>query len=332
MGSYGVAAAAQTYFGKSLDQLTVAECAFLASLPKAPATYHPIKEQKQEAKHAQSDPFKVTIDSSYIVNADYFGEEVRRELMQRFGENVLYTGGLSVFTTVDPFLQNAADKSLRDVVLVNNIAGPGQTPVYELHQIPAVSGGMVVMDADTGNVFAMTGGYSFEISQFNCATQAWRQPGSAFKPFVYLAALEKGYTPETLINDAPITLNLGAGLGVYSPKNITHRSYGPSPMRIGIEKSYNLMTVRLAHQIGELLNNWHDVEKKPLPELKDEREQIIDAKFAESMTTMLEAVYWVGKLVLQMIVKMRGLWGSFVMQLVALLLLEFLLVFQLHKL
>ncbi|MBY0280570.1 MAG: PBP1A family penicillin-binding protein [Alphaproteobacteria bacterium] len=491
MGSYGVAAAAQTYFGKSLDKLTIAECAFLASLPKAPATYHPIKEQKrakarrdwvvgrlaednivssQEAQDAQNDPFKITLDSSFAVNADYFGEEVRREIMQRFGENMLYTGGLSVFTTLDPNLQRAADKSLRkgleeydrrhgwrgvvakitqldqsawikdlnkippvpgmndaklavvlaissdreakigfangavsslfltgvewarlskpdgtqgpeikkisevivpgDVILVNNIAS-SKAPLYELHQIPLVSGGIVVMDADTGNVLAMTGGYSFEISQFNCATQAWRQPGSAFKPFVYLAAMEKGYTPETLINDAPITLSLGPGLGVYSPKNITHRSYGPSPMRIGIEKSYNLMTVRLAHQIGmqpvksiatrfgvaddmplhlsnslgakettvlrlttayamivnggkkikpnlikqvqdrngqvihqlqtqygeflgqerkELLNNWHDVEEEPLPELADQRKQIIDVKFAESMTTMLEAV------------------------------------------
>lgn len=519
MGSYGVAAAAQTYFNKSLDQLSIAECAFLASLPKAPTTYHPIREQKrakarrdwvvgrlaedniisaQETQEAQKDPFKITLDSSYVINADYFGEEVRRDLMQRFGENALYAGGLSVFTTLDPTLQKIADKSLRkglerydrrhgwrgpiaklnlttdqtawvkdlnkipavpgmgnsklavvlsipsdkeakigfgngavasillsgvewarsskpdgtqgpeikkisqvvvpgDVVLVNNIASSGQPPIYELNQIPAVSGGLVVMDADTGNVLAMSGGYSYEISQFNCATQAWRQPGSAFKPFVYLAALEKGYTPETLINDAPITLSLGPGLGVYAPRNITHRAYGPSPMRIGIEKSYNLMTVRLALQIGmqpvksiaarfgiaedmplhlsnslgakettvlrltaayamivnggkkiqpnlikqvqdrngqvvyqiqtfygglstppgsELLNNWHDIEKEPLPQLTDEREQIIDPRFAVAMTTMLEAVVEKGTgktlqpLMAQYNVKLGGKTGS----------------------
>ena len=493
LGSYGVAAAAQTYFNKSLGQLTVAECCFLASLPKAPATYHPIKEQKRakarrdwvvkrlledsiiqakQAEDAKKEPFTLNLEVPSVV-ADYFSEEVRRELSQRFGKNLVYTEGLNVFTTLDFHLQKAADKSLRkgligydrrhgwrgplfkitapeddqialigalkkmppvpgmgdslqavvlsissnkeakigfkngevaplflggvqwaqvwdsdvalgppvkkvsdvlspgDVILVNNTAPPDKDPVYELHQIPTVSGAIVVMDPDTGNVLAMSGGYSYELSQFNCASQAWRQPGSAFKPFVYLAALEKGYTPETLINDAPISVSLGAGLGTYQPKNITHRAYGPSPIRIGIERSYNLMTVRLAHQIGmqpvrdiasrfgiaedmplhlsnslgakettvlrlttayamivnggkkiqpefiryvqgrngkilyrcppkyggflgtadgNLLKNWHEVEKDFLPDLIDEREYAIDPKLAQSMVTMLEGV------------------------------------------
>ncbi len=495
MGSYGVVAAAQTYFNKTLDQLTIAECAFLASLPKAPATYHPIREQKrakarrdwvigrllddkiislEQAEEAQKESLKVVLDAQTPVVADFFAEEVRRELIQRYGEDVIYTGGFSIFTTLDASLQTAADKSLKkglieydrrhgwrgpvtkitlkdidktgisagwavdlgkvptmagggvarfavvlnivsnteakiglndgtthslklenvqwakawksdsvqgpevkkvsdalsagDVILVLNKAAPDQLPIYELHQIPAISGAVVAMDADTGQVLAMSGGYSFEISQFNCATQAWRQPGSAFKPFVYLAALEKGYTSETLIDDAPIEVSLGPGLGIYAPKNITRRFYGPSPLRTGIEKSYNLMTVHLAHAIGmkavqdmakrfgvvdnmplqlaaslgarettvmrltsayamiinggkkiqpmlirqvhdrlgqivflsnpsydgifasNTLLNWHEVEKTALPELVDQREQLIKPEIAEVMTAMLEAV------------------------------------------
>ena len=495
MGSYGVVAAAQTYFNKTLDQLTLAECAFLASLPKAPATYHPIKEQKraktrrdwvigrllddkiissEQAEEAQKESLKVVLDSQPFVSADFFSEDVRRELIQRYGENVIYTDGFSIFTTLDTSLQMAADKSLKkglidydrrhgwrgpvtkiavadpsqtgagvqwavdlgkvpamagvgeakfavvlsissdteakigfadgtvqslkldgvqwakawksdsvqgsdvkkvadvltvgDVVFVQNKATSDQPPIFELHQIPGINGGMVVMDADTGDVLAMSGGYSFEMSQFNCATQAWRQPGSAFKPFVYLAALEKGYTSETLVDDAPIEVSLGPGLGVYAPRNITHRSYGPSPLRIGIEKSYNLMTVHLAHQIGmkavqdlakrfgivedmplqlaaslgarettvmrltaayamivnggkkiqplmikqvhdrhgqivylanpsydgifasSTLLNWQDVEKTPVVDFLNRREQIIKPGIASTMVTMLEAV------------------------------------------
>jgi penicillin-binding protein 1A len=495
MGSYGVLAAAQTYFNKTLDQLTISECAFLASLPKAPATYHPIKEQKraksrrdwvigrlvddkiisvEQGEEAQKEDLKVVLSNQTLVPADFFVEEVRREVIQRYGEDVVYTSGFSIFTTLDTSLQAAADTSLRrglvdydrrhgwrgpvtrvavtdadkigmgaqwaielgkistiagmgearfavvlsinsnveakiglndgtvgslkidgvrwarawksdtvqgpeiqkvsdvlavgDIILVINKAESAQNPIYELHQIPDVSGGVVVMDADTGYVLAMSGGYSFEISQFNCATQAWRQPGSAFKPFVYLAALEKGYTPETLVDDAPIEISLGPGLGVYAPKNITHRSYGPSPLRIGIEKSYNLMTVHLAHQIGmkavqdiakrfgvvedmplqlaaslgarettvlrlttayamiinggkniqpmlikqihdrlgqivylvnppydgiftsSAFSNWQEVEKTPLPDFVDQREQVIKPEIAKAMVKMLEAV------------------------------------------
>jgi penicillin-binding protein 1A len=378
-GSYGVAAAALNYFNKSLDELTVAEAAYLAALPKAPNNYHPIRHYEvavarrnwvvnrmleehyiteAQARQAVQEELKVVPrDAIQIVEADYFLEEVRRELVERFGERGLYEGGLSVRTTLDPRLQRIADKSLReglieydrrhgwrgpvaritvgenwvgylrevtppagsgtwslavvldvsedhaeigftnsahgriplaemrwarqtlgdqkvgpavrrvsdalavgDVVLVEAVTRKRQTKdekageyapgTYALRQIPAVSGAIVALDPHTGRVLAMSGGYDYEMSEFNRATQAHRQPGSAFKPFVYLTALDHGFTPSTIILDAPFVIDQGPGLGKWKPANYTKQFYGPSPMRIGIEKSRNLMTVRLAQTIG----------------------------------------------------------------------------------
>lgn len=123
-------------------------------------------------------------------------------------------------------------------------------PVYRLRQIPKVNGGMVVMDPHTGRVLAMQGGWAYGNSEFNRATQAMRQPGSAFKPFVYLTALENGFTPSTLVLDAPFVLDQGPGKPKWRPTNYSHEYYGPTPIRVGIEKSRNLMTVRLAHHLG----------------------------------------------------------------------------------
>jgi len=378
-GSYGVAAAALNYFNKSLDELTTAEAAYLAALPKAPNNYHPIRHYDAavsrrnwvigrmlddryitdaEAQEASQEQLKVVPRSAIqIVEADYFLEEVRRELVERFGERGLYEGGLSVRTTLDSRLQRIADKSLReglidydrrhgwrgpiariatgdnwvgylrevtppqgsgtwstavvldiaeshaeigfsnsargriplaamrwarealaeqkvgppvkrvsdalaigDVVLVEGVtrsepdkdgksaAYPPGT--YALRQVPAASGAIVALDPHTGRVLAMSGGYDYEMSEFNRATQARRQPGSAFKPFVYLTALDHGFTPSTIILDAPFVIDQGPGLGKWKPANYTKRFYGPSPMRIGIEHSRNLMTVRLAQTIG----------------------------------------------------------------------------------
>jgi penicillin-binding protein 1A len=365
--SYGVAAAAQTYFGKSLEELTISESAFLASLPKAPANYHPVKDYtraknrrdwviqrlledtvitQQQAQWAQREPLRVMNQVPTTVGADYFAEEVRRTLIQMYGENVVYTGGLVVSTTLEPLIQEVAENSLRkglvdydrrhgwrgpvatvmgdssaqydafrrmpapagagnaQLALVTQVnaqtahltfktgatetlslegvkwarawksdedVGPeihhvnevlkvgdvilvqkSMSGALELFQIPKVSGGIVIMNSNTGHILALSGGYSFDISHFNCATQAMRQPGSAFKPFVYLAALERGYTPNSIIDDSPFEISLGHGLGVYAPKNFNGRFNGPSPLYQGIEYSRNLMTVRLAHQIGML--------------------------------------------------------------------------------
>lgn len=381
-GSYGVAAAALNYFDKSLDELSVAQIAYLAALPKAPGNYQPIRHHDAAvarrnwviqrmleegyidaatAREALDEPLEVVprTDASFVA-ADYFVEEVRRELIDRFGEDGLYEGGLSVHTTVEPSLQETARTALRDgleaydrrhgyrgpvghvlkdedwmAALTRVGAVPGlredwksaavlslddksaeigfadgskgtipfaeviwarkeldngdrsrepvkamtdavnvgdivivepvterksdkkdEPPVkyppgtYALRQIPKVNGALVAMDPHTGRVLAMVGGWSFQTSQFNRATQAYRQPGSSFKPFVYLTALENGYTPATMILDAPFVIDQGAGLGKWKPSNFERNFYGPVPMRIGIEHSRNLMTVRLAQAVG----------------------------------------------------------------------------------
>ncbi|MEE9140487.1 MAG: penicillin-binding protein 1A [Alphaproteobacteria bacterium] len=373
LGSYGVAAAALNYFNKSLDELTVAETAYLAALPKAPNNYHPIRRPEAaksrrdwvisrmrkerfitpaEAAEAWAAPLEVrTRAETEFVKADYFVEEVRRELLDRYGRAGLYEGGLSVRTTLDPRLQEIADRVLRaglitydrrhgwrgpitrlqlgaewaqqlaavpppgllewrlaavlavedtgvdigfadggigrlplaelrwarlwkkdqrlgpkvkragdvlaigDVVMVEAVAAgeedkPYPPETYALRQIPNIGGAIVALDPHTGRVLAMSGGYSYEFSEFNRATQARRQPGSAFKPFVYMAALDHGFTPSTLVLDAPFVIDQGPGLGKWKPANYTKKFYGPIPMRVGIEKSRNLMTVRLAQTIG----------------------------------------------------------------------------------
>ncbi len=373
-GSYGVAAAALNYFNKSLDELTIAEAAFLAALPKAPNNYHPISKpdaarnrrdyvvrrmlddghiDAAEAEEARSGPVVVRPREAIEgVRADYFAEEVRRELVGQFGELALYEGGLSVRTTLDPRLQKVAEEALRsglsvydrrhgwrgslakfdapgdwaarlsdlprppddlnwqhalvldlsdgaarvglangdegeiplmelkwarewqedqtrgpaighpddvldigDVVFVEPVAEDDEGNAYPentygLRQVPDVAGAIIALDPHTGRVLAMVGGLSYADSEFNRATQAWRQPGSAFKPFVYLAALDAGLTPSTLILDAPFVIDQGGDLGLWKPSNYTDRFYGPSTMRLGIEKSRNLMTVRLAQTIG----------------------------------------------------------------------------------
>ena len=373
-GSYGVATAALNYFNKSLDDLTIPEAAFLAALPKAPNNYNPhrrpeaskarrdwvigrMRENRviteQQAALASATPLLVRKRrETEFVKADYFAEEVRRQLADRYGQNQLYKGGLSVQTSLDPRLQAIADRVLRaglenydrrhgwrgpvaqvdpagdwltqlaavkapfgmkdwhlavvrrvddglaeigldsgvggtipldelrwarprlkndrlgppikrvpqvltvgDVVAVapvreDNKGEPYPEDTFALRQIPDIDGSIVALDPHTGRVMAMSGGYSYEKSQFNRAVQAKRQPGSAFKPIVYLAALESGYSPSTLILDAPFVIDQGPGLPKWRPANYTRKFYGPSTMRLGVEKSRNLMTVRLAQTIG----------------------------------------------------------------------------------
>jgi penicillin-binding protein 1A len=351
--SYGVAAAALNYFNKSLDELTVAEAAYLAALPKAPNNYHPVRDHDAavarrnwvisrmaedghitpaEASAAQQQPLTMaTRADDRVTDVDYFAEEVRRQLVEKFGEDAVLQGGLYVRTSVDPVLQTAATKALQggledydrrrsgyrgpvgrvkefagwpaplqaiakppgaeqwqlaavtditdktvaialidrrgtiaretmrwaerngtprfargDVVLVSQL----KDDQYELHQVPQVQGALVAMDPHTGRVLAMVGGFSAKISVFNRAVQAMRQPGSAFKPFVYLAALDNGFTPSSLVQDAPFAYEQGPGLPLWRPENYSNEFYGPTPLRVGMEKSRNVMTVRLAHAVG----------------------------------------------------------------------------------
>jgi penicillin-binding protein 1A len=368
LGNYGIAAAALNYFGKSVHELTVAEAAYLAGLPKGPNNYHPFRNpeaaldrrryvinrmvedgfiSRAEGDKALQEPLGVNprVLSPNSLVAGFFAEEVRRELLDRYGEKKLYEGGLSVRTTLDPKMQLLARKSLVDglvrydeahgyrgairsidlgadwglpladvpelgdvqpwrlaVVIdatdtaariglqpkreksneigreretgnvtldgikwtrktsVRSILTPGDVVYVEplegkqgqfrLRQIPDVSGAIVAMDPFTGRVFAMVGGFSFDQSEFNRATQALRQPGSSFKPIVYATALDNGYTPSSVVLDAPIEIDQGPGLGIWRPENFEGKSSGPHTLRYGIEHSINQMTVRLAKDVG----------------------------------------------------------------------------------
>jgi len=366
-GAYGVAAAAMSYFDKSLDELSVDEVAFLAALPKAPNNYNPqrypeaamsrrnwvigrMREDGRitaaEAATALAAPLlaKNRGETEFLDQGKYFSEDVRRELVARYGEKALYKGGLAVRTTLEPHLQAIATRVLRDGLVAYDrrhgwrgplghvdldqswgirlrdadlpkglrdtwqravvlaVSGHGATigfvggrrgsvpfdymkwarrhlpeqevgaapkspadvvkpgdiiavePTdkegeYALRQIPAEDGALVAMDPHTGRVLAMVGGFSHDRSEFNRATQAMRQPGSAFKPFVYLTALENGFKPTDLILDAPFVLEV-PGQAKWKPQNYGGEFYGPTTLRIGIEKSRNLMTVRLAEAVG----------------------------------------------------------------------------------
>ncbi len=382
IGAYGVAAASLLYFDKSVHELTIAEAAYLAALPKGPNNYHPFRHTdraierrnwvigqmvtngfitQEQGDKAKEDPLKVVQRPTgpHIFGADYFAEEVRRQLIERYGEKGLYEGGLSVRTSLDPRLQLVARKALTkglmsfdmnagwrgavakialegdwgpalaeqkglsdvpewrlavvlsagdqeaqiglqparlvtggvsterergiipldhmkwatrlaeggkragsgkgvasvlapgDVVFVEKVTGaPGDRPIWRLRQVPEVSGALVAMDPHTGRVLAVTGGFSFAESEFNRATQAWRQPGSSFKPFVYAAALDNGYTPSSLVLDGPIEIQAGPGQPIWRPENYSQKFYGPSTLRVGIEQSRNTMTVRLAKDMG----------------------------------------------------------------------------------
>jgi penicillin-binding protein 1A len=359
-----------------VNELTTADAAYLAALPKGPANYHPFRHteraierrnwvidqmvennyiSREEAEKAKAEGLgvKPRRGGTYLFAGEYFTEEVRREIISRYGQTALYEGGLSVRTTLNPEMQRIARKAMQTglikydtlrgyrgpvtsidvsgdwgvplgevkglddvpewtlaVVLESGASGlriglkparqvsgelvrervegtvskedmsfamrhvvdgktlkanspadvlkPGDVVfvekqeggenAYRLRQMPEVSGGMIAMDPHTGRVLAMVGGFSYAQSEFNRATQAMRQPGSSFKPIVYAAALDNGYTPASVIMDGPITIQ--SGNTVWTPKNYDGRAAGPSTLRSGIERSRNLMTVRLANDMG----------------------------------------------------------------------------------
>ncbi len=379
--SYGVTAAAETYFAKNLEDLTIAEAAYLAALPKAPSDYHPVR-QLARATARRNFVLKEMSENGYITRADadlaqaseistvqggqyasvrskrpprdYFTDEIRRQLSGNFGEAEFFGGGLTIRATMDPVLQKEAAKMLRqglekydrrlglyrgasdkielakldseenwrmalkeaeiardiegwhaavvldlldksvrigiegveevdgghlipmsdmnwrpmlengrggkkarrpadllavgDVIHTRAVTKDEQFVRWSLRQIPGIQGGFMAMDTNTGRVLAMQGGFSYQHSVFNRATQATRQPGSSFKPFVYASALDSGYSPSTIIIDAPIEVRTPQGL--WRPQNASHKFYGPAPLRMGIERSRNLMTIRLAQDVG----------------------------------------------------------------------------------
>jgi len=364
--AYGVQAAARAYFDKDVNELTLPEAAYLAILPKAPSNYDPVRATQKaldrrnyvlremyrngyitedQWKTAAASPLgtiRYGSNEKFQQQGGYFMEEVRRELIKQFGQdakdgaNSLYAGGLWVRSSMDPTMQNAAAKALRDglvkfdggrswkdlgltvdlskgdwagqldrapvgtgysewvkAVVLAKAAGeaaigfangsqgslpasgavmpvrgtatpafdalkPGMVIIvkqtapgsWQLKSVPEVSGGMIAEEVQTGRVLAMQGGFDVVGSPYNRATQALRQPGSAFKPIVYVTALENGFTPATIEEDAPFCVWQGAGLGNKCFVNFDRRSAGPHTMRWGVEQSRNLMTVRAASTVG----------------------------------------------------------------------------------
>ncbi|HKY18031.1 MAG TPA: penicillin-binding protein 1A [Rhizomicrobium sp.] len=367
---YGIGAASLHYFGKSLDELGIAEVAFLAALPKGPANYDPrfyrqaaigrrnwvinqmaennyITDEQAAAAKAEPLVTQSRALGSQAADVDYFVEEVRRLLIGRYLAKGLYDSGLQVRASLDTRLQNYAVSALRsglvrydrrhgwrgakqhidladwrgslksipeasgietwrlavalnydgkavrigfadgatgqltfegyrwahrqlpgasrgpapakpqdvvkpgDVFYVEAMPAPAKPGEFGLRQVPEINGAIVAMDPHTGRVLALSGGFSYASSQFDRAMQAQRQPGSAFKPFVYAAALEAGYTPATKVLDAPFEMDQGPGLGIWRPENFERGEYlGDTTLRRGLELSRNLMTVHLAHDLG----------------------------------------------------------------------------------
>ncbi len=351
-GAYGIAAASLEYFDKSIRDINYSEAALLAALPKAPSRYNPYRDI-EVAKFRRNLVLKNLLDNNYITSewyeklknkeiilsknkkiyledAQYFIEDVRKNVIKNFTYDKLYKQGFNINTPINLEFQKIATNSLRNGLIsydqrkgwrgsltskiyksnwnkdlkkfnleksidwslaivkkINKFSAEIETEdkiqgvieykdiswtkkefknlfqlgdiiyvkkisdnKFSLQQLPKINGGIVVMDPYTGRILALSGGFSFKKSEFNRATQANRQPGSAFKPFVYALALENNYTPTSLVLDAPIVLDQGDDLKMWKPENYGKKFYGPSTLRTGLEKSRNLMTVRIAQNLG----------------------------------------------------------------------------------
>ena len=256
--AFGIEAAAQTYFGKPADKLSVSEAALLASLPKAPSLYSPFKNP-QKAKERRTSVLTSMFKHKFITRdqynsavqqplplspyyrkyeAPYFVEILRQYLEQKYGA-AIYTSGYNIYSTIDLDMQHIAEKALSDGV--KNI---------EKRRKSGIQASLVAIDIRTGQIRAMVGGFDFWQTQFNRATQALRQPGSAFKPFVYATALEAGMTSSSVVTDAPISFK-GARPGqLWSPKNYDGKYHGQVTLKTALAKSLNSATVRLASWFG----------------------------------------------------------------------------------
>jgi penicillin-binding protein 1A len=361
--AYGFASAAEAYFGKALKDISVAEAAMLAGLPKAPSAYNPISNPKrarsrqlyiiermldnqyitaEQAQAAKKEELKVKTNSDNSkVHAEYVAETVRQLMFTQYGDET-YTRGLNVYTTLKASDQNVAYAALRNGIMdferrqvyrgpekfvtlptdpkvmedaiddaledhpdngdvmsaivlevdakkilairqngeVVEITGEGLKPAqsglastaapnikirrgavirvtknvketWSITQLPEVEGAFVAMDPRDGAIKALVGGFDFEKNKFNHVTQAWRQPGSSFKPFIYSASLEKGFTPATVINDAPLFFDAGVTGGQpWEPKNYDGKFEGPMSLRRGLAKSKNMVSIRILQAIG----------------------------------------------------------------------------------
>lgn len=256
--AYGVGSAALMYFNKPVKDLSLSECAFLASLPKAPNDRNRAVERrnyvlnrmvddgyitKEMANEAMAEPLNINSGFTAQMEMDfqYFAEDVRRKLLENIGRDTLYNQGLYIKTTINPEFQRAAAAALNKELDAFNANKSAREPKLQ--------GAIIAMNPHTGRILAMTGGRSFKESSFNRATQAYRQIGSTIKPFVYLSALEKGYSPESLILDAPI-VGWRENNKEWRPENYDRKFMGNIPLRFALETSRNVPAVRLVEQIG----------------------------------------------------------------------------------
>ncbi|MDC3188022.1 penicillin-binding protein 1A [Candidatus Pelagibacter sp.] len=384
-GAYGVAAASLEYFDKSIRDLNYSEASLLAALPKAPSKYNPYRNI-EVAKFRRNLVLKNLFDNNYITSewydklinkeiilsknkkiyledAQYFIEDVRKNIIENFSYNKVYKQGFNINTPINLEFQKIATNSLRDGLIsydqrkgwrgpltnkiydsnwnkdlkkfhleksigwtlaivkninkfsaeietrdkiegvieykditwtkkeFKNLLKPGDViyvkkkndKKFSLQQLPKINGGIVVMDPYTGRVLALSGGFSFKKSEFNRATQANRQPGSAFKPFVYALALENNYTPTSLVLDAPLVLDQGDDLKMWKPENYGKKFYGPSTLRTGLEKSRNLMTVRIAQNLGieKIINFSKDLK------IYENPEELLSISLGSAETTLI---------------------------------------------
>jgi len=265
-GAYGVAAAAETYFGKTIEELNLAESAVLAGLPQAPSKYSPF-HHPQQAKKRQvyilnrmaeegfipSSEATKTVGTPYLIRsrekpsmekALHFVEYIRRYVEERYGKDAVYKDGLQVFSTIDLHLQGTAQEAVE--AGLKEIEKRGKYRSADTPLIP--EGALICFDLETGYVKAMVGGRDFRKSQFNRVTQARRQTGSAFKPVVYASALDKGFTPASIIVDSPIVFEWEDQK--WKPKNFEGNFSGPTTLRNALTHSINIVTVKIAQEVG----------------------------------------------------------------------------------
>ena len=265
-GAYGVAAAAESYFAKAIEDLSLAESAVLAGLPQAPSKYSPYQHPQQakkrqvyilnrmveegfippsEASKAAQTPYTIQIkEKPSLERALHYVEYIRRYVEEKYGKDALYKDGLQVFSAVDLHYQETAQEAVE--AGLKEIEKRGK---YRLGDMPLIpEGALICFDLETGYVKAMVGGRDFRKSQFNRVTQAKRQTGSAFKPIVYASALDKGFTPASIIVDSPVVFEWGDNK--WKPKNYEGKFAGPTTLRNALAHSVNIVTVKIAQEVG----------------------------------------------------------------------------------
>lgn len=268
-GAYGVEAAARTYFDKSAKEMNLAEISLLAGLPQAPSRYSPFRHYTL-AKRRQAYVLNRMAEDGHITPTaarrayvypliwgppqefppenEYFLQQVKNQAEQRYGREMLYRGGLRIHTTLDQQLQQAASSAVREGIAAwkKRQADDKEEATSGLRPQAA----LLTLENRTGMVRAAVGGADFNESQFNRATQARRQPGSAFKPLIYAAALEKGMTPATILIDEPISLPGASRRDQWQPRNFGNRFYGPTTLRDGLVHSRNIVTIKILRETG----------------------------------------------------------------------------------